>query len=69
MPKLFGNKKKANNDEGPEIKTEIDLEEKTTKIPTAVLIAAPLVVGGIAYLVGFKHGVEKGGTNVIYMKD
>jgi hypothetical protein len=67
LPKLFG-KKKTND--GPEVVTEVDLEKREQEISTALLVAVPLVVGcTIGYLVGFKSGVQKGGTNVIVMKD
>lgn len=68
MPKLFG-KKKKNEDEGPEVVTELDLEKREQEISVAILVAVPLVVGvSVGYLVGFKAGVHKGGTNVIVMK-
>jgi hypothetical protein len=65
LPRLWGKKK---ND--ADVVTEIDLEGKEQDISTALLIAAPLVIGcTIGYLVGFKAGVQKGGTNIIVMKD
>ena len=68
MPKLFGKKKTSEN--GPEVVTEVDLEKKEQEISAALLVAVPLVVGvSIGYLVGFKSGVHKGGTNVIVMKN
>lgn len=68
MPKIFG-KKKAERD-GTEVVTEVDLENKEQDISAVILVAAPLVVGvSIGYLVGFRAGVHKGGTNVIVMKD
>lgn len=66
LPKLFGKKK---NDDGPEVVTEVDLEKKEQEISAAILVAVPLIVGvSIGYLVGFKAGVHKAGTNVIVMK-
>lgn len=67
LPKLFG-KKKVND--STEVVTEVDLEDKEQDISTAILVAAPLIIGvSIGYLVGFRAGVHKGGTNVIVMKD
>lgn len=67
MPKLFG-RKKAND--GADVVTEIDLEDKESDISTALLVGVPLAVGlTVGYLVGFKAGVHKGGTNLIVMKD
>lgn len=66
LPKLWGKKK---DESEPDVVTEIDLEKKEQEISTAILIAAPLVVGcAVGYLVGFKAGVNKGGTNIIVMK-
>lgn len=66
LPKLFG--KKAKNDNGPEVVTEVDLEKREQEISVAILVAVPLVAGlTLGYLVGFKAGVHKGGTNVIVM--
>lgn len=68
LPRLFG--KKKTEDDGPEVVTEVDLEKKESEISAALLVAVPLVVGvSIGYLVGFRAGVHKGGTNVIVMKD
>lgn len=68
LPKLWG-KKKTEGD-GTEVVTEVDLEKKESDISAAVLVVAPLVIGvSIGYLVGFRAGVNKGGTNVIVMKD
>jgi hypothetical protein len=65
LPKLWGKKK-----DDADVVTEIDLEDKEKDISTALMIAAPLVIGcTIGYLVGFKAGVNKGGTNIIVMKD
>jgi hypothetical protein len=67
LPKLWGKKR---TDDGADVVTEIDLENREKDISTALLIATPLVVGcTIGYLVGFKAGVHKGGTNIIVMKD
>ncbi len=67
MPKLFGRKKE---DDTHEVVTEVDLEKKEQEISAAILVAVPLVVGvSIGYLVGFRAGVHKSGTNVIVMKD
>ncbi len=68
MPRLF--RRKRTEEEGPEVVTEVDLENKENEISAALLVAVPLVVGvSIGYLVGFRAGVHKGGTNVIVMKD
>jgi hypothetical protein len=66
LPKLWGKKKDS---DGADVVTEIDLEKKENDISTALLVATPLVIGcTIGYLVGFKAGVQKGGTNIIVMK-
>jgi len=68
LPKLFGGKKKIDNE--PEVVTEIDLNDKNKSVPLAVVVAAPLLIGiSIGYLVGFKAGVGRGGTNVVVVKD
>jgi hypothetical protein len=67
LPRLWGKKK---NEEGPEVVTEVNLEKRENEISAALLVLTPLVVGvSIGYLVGFRAGVQKGGTNVIVMKD
>jgi hypothetical protein len=66
LPKLWGKKKDT---DGSDVVTEIDLE-KEKDITQMLSIAVPVVIGiSIGYLVGFKAGVQKGGTNVIVMKD
>lgn len=66
MPKLFGRKKAIDE---TEVRTEIDLEDGDKAVPAVLVIAVPLVVGlGIGYLVGYKAGTNKGGTNVIVVK-
>ena len=66
LPKIFGKKKE---DKGPEVVTELDLEKKEDEIRAVLLVATPLVVGvSIGYLVGFKAGVNKGGTQVVVVK-
>jgi hypothetical protein len=70
LPRLniFG--KKKTNVDGTEVVTEVDLEEKEKDISTALLVGVPLVIGvSVGYLVGFKAGVNKGGTNIMIMKD
>jgi hypothetical protein len=67
FPRLWGKKKGS---DGTEVITEVDLKDKESDISAAVLVAAPLIIGvSIGYLVGFRAGVHKGGTNVIMMKD
>jgi hypothetical protein len=67
LPRLWGKKK---NEDGPEVVTEVNLEKRENEISAALLVLTPLVVGvSIGYLVGFRAGVQKGGTNVIVMKD
>jgi hypothetical protein len=67
IPKLWGKKKGS---DGTEVVTELDLKDKESDLSAAILVAAPLIVGvSIGYLVGFRAGVHKGGTNVIVMKD
>jgi hypothetical protein len=69
LPKELFGKKKTNVD-GTEVVTEVDLEEKEKDISTALLVGVPLVIGvSVGYLVGFKAGVNKGGTNIMIMKD
>lgn len=66
FPRLFGRKKEG---DGTDVRTEIDLYGKDKSVPTALLIAAPLVLGiTVGYFVGFKSGVNKGGTKVIVVK-
>lgn len=68
LPRLFGRKKNDNSDK-TEVVTEVDLEAKEKDISAAIMVVAPLVVGtSIGYLVGFKAGVHKGGTNIIMTK-
>lgn len=65
LPKIWGRKKKT---EDTEITTEIDLDN-TTSVPAVLIIGAPLVIGvTVGYLVGFKHGVGKGGTSIVVVK-
>lgn len=67
LPKLWG--KKRTDGEDSDVVTEVDLD-KEKYVQDAIKIGVPLVIGlSIGYLVGFKAGVHKGGTNVIMMKD
>lgn len=66
MPKMFGNKKKVEDE--PEVRTKVDLDEavKTVDIPQPLFIGGLVVAGlTVGYLVGYKQGVEKGSKIVV----
>ena len=66
FPKLFGKKK----DEKPEVTTKVFVEEEIQEVPLPILLGTTAVFClSLGYLVGFRHGVTKGGNTYNVFKD
>lgn len=63
LPKIFDRKRKYE----AEMETEVDLSDKADEINAALIVGGVLLTGiTIGYFVGFRSGVNKAGSVVIF---